>query len=145
MATINAYLSFEGNCEEAFNFYKSVFGGDFTYIGRFSDMPPQEGIPPLDDDMKEKIMHISLPLSKETILMGSDTGDWGPKLTKGNNISLSINTSSKEEADRIFNALSEGGEITMPIDNTFWNAYFGMLKDRFGFNWMTNFDPQPKH
>jgi PhnB protein len=140
MATVNVYLTFNGNCEEAFNFYKSVFGGEFPYTGRFKDMPPQPGQPPLPDEMGNRIMHISLPVSKETIIMGSDTGgEWAKDFKQGNNFSISINAGSKEEADKIFNGLSAGGKITMPMNNTFWGDYFGMLTDKFGINWMMSF------
>ncbi|MEZ5018429.1 MAG: VOC family protein [Flavipsychrobacter sp.] len=141
MTTVNPYLTFLGNCEAAFNHYKSIFGGDFTYVGRFSDMPPQEGQPPLPEEMKNLIMHISLPISKETILMGSDTGgEWAPKVTIGNNITISISTDSKEDADKFFNGLSEGGNITMPIGPTFWGDYFGMCTDKFDINWMVSYN-----
>ena len=139
MTTINVYLTFEGNCEEAFDFYRSIFGGDYTYVGRFSEMPPQEGMPPILDDDKNKIMHISLPISKETILMGSDTSKaFGGNITVGNNFSISINTDTKDEADRLFKELSDGGNVTMPMQDTFWNAYFGMFSDKYGINWMIN-------
>ncbi|HQV99073.1 MAG TPA: VOC family protein, partial [Bacteroidia bacterium] len=96
MATVNVYLTFNGNCLEAFNFYKSVFGGDFPYLGFFKDMPPQEGMPPMSKEDGEKIMHISLPISKETSLMGSDTGgEWAPNFLQGNNFSISVDASSK--------------------------------------------------
>ncbi|QBO59080.1 VOC family protein [Chryseobacterium gotjawalense] len=144
MATINAYLTFDGTCEEAFNFYKSVFGGDFPMVGRFGDMPPQEGMPAMSDDVKNRIMHMTLPISAETILMGSDTMPGIHDHKIGNNISLSINTDSKEEADRIFNGLSEGGVVTMPLADTFWGAYFGMWTDKFGINWMVNYDDPSK-
>ncbi|MCW3110674.1 MAG: hypothetical protein JWQ09_5180, partial [Segetibacter sp.] len=86
MTTVNIYLNFNGNCEEAFNFYKSAFGGEFTYIGRFKDMPPQEGAPPLSKETEDKIIHFSLPISKETVLMGSDTGgEWASSFQQGNN------------------------------------------------------------
>ncbi len=139
MATVNTYLTFNGNCEEAFNFYKSVFGGDFAYIGRFGEMPEGDGYSVPEAD-KNKIMHVGLPIGN-TILMGSDTGgDWAAKLIEGNNFSVSVNTESKEEADRIFNGLAAEGQITMPMENTFWGAYFGMLTDKFGIQWMVNFD-----
>jgi PhnB protein len=139
MTTINVYLTFNGNCEEAFNFYKSVFGGEFQYIGRFGEMPPQEGMPPVPDAAKNLIMHVSLPISTETVLMGSDASEsFGQKVDMGNNFSISINTDSKDEADRLFNALSAGGKVVMPMNNTFWGAYFGMLEDQFGINWMVN-------
>ena len=91
MASVNVYLNYDGNCEEAFQFYKSVFGGDFSYVGRFKDMPPQEGQPPMPDAMMNKIMHISLPVGKDTSLMGSDTGgEWAASYIKGNNFSISL-------------------------------------------------------
>ncbi len=140
MATVNVYLTFDGNCEEAFLFYKSVLGGDFSYLGRFKEMPPQEGIPPLTGEAGEKIMHVSLPVSNETILMGSDTGgDWAGKIVQGNNFSVSVTADTKDEADRLFNGLSVGGQIIMPLDNTFWGDYFGMFTDKFGINWMISF------
>jgi PhnB protein len=141
MALVNIYLNFNGNCEEAFNFYKSVFGGEFPYIGRFKDMPPQEGMPPLPKEMENKIMHVSLPVSKETVLMGSDTGgEWAPSFVQGNNFSISINADSQEEADRFFNELSKGGKVTMPMGKTFWGDYFGMFADQFGINWMVSYN-----
>ena len=140
MASVNVYLNFDGNCEEAFNFYKSVFGGEFPYIGRFKDMPPQEGMT-MPEEMGNKIMHVSLPISKETTLMGSDTGgEWAPNFVKGNNFSISINADSKEEADRLFAGLSNGGKVTMPMANTFWGDYFGMWEDKFGVNWMMSYN-----
>ncbi|RSK38261.1 VOC family protein [Mangrovimonas spongiae] len=139
MTTVNIYLTFNGNCKQAFDFYKSIFGGEYPYVGTFGEMPPQEGMPPIPEEMKAKIMHISLPISKETMLMGSDSGgEWAKKLKQGNNFSVSVNVDNTEEADRIFNALSEGGNITMPLAKTFWESYFGMLTDKFGINWMVS-------
>jgi PhnB protein len=144
MARVNAYLNFKGNCEAAFNFYRSVFGGEFAMVGRFKDMPPAEG-QTMDPAMGEQIMHISLPISKETILMGSDTGgEWAANFKPGNNIQLSVDTDSEEEARRIFVALAAGGQVTMPIDKTFWGALFGMLIDSFGITWMVNYDYKPE-
>ena len=140
MAQINPYLTFDGQCEAAFLFYKSVFGGEFTYIGKFKDMP-QDG---LSGEDGERIMHVSLPISKETILMGSDTTSAQGKSIVGNNISISINTDSEAEADKLFNGLSVGGAIGMPMEKTFWGAYFGMFTDKFGINWMVNFDYNQK-
>lgn len=143
MTTVNVYLNFDGQCEEAFAFYKSVFGGEFSYIGRFNEMPQDENNK-LSEADGNKIMHVSLPISAETNLFGSDTvGAWSPKLVQGNNYSISINASSKEEADRLFNGLSAGGQVTMPLENTFWGAYFGMFVDKYGINWMVNFDENP--
>ena len=141
MPQVNVYLTFDGNCEEAFNFYKSVFGGEFPYAGKFSEMPSEYPIPEAD---KNKIMHISLPIGN-TVLMGSDAveGFGGiPKL--GDNFSISINTDSEEEAKRIFSGLSEGGKVTMPLEKTFWGALFGMFTDKFGINWMVNYDYEQK-
>ncbi len=141
MATVNAYLTFEGNCEAAFNFYRSAFGGEFRDLNRFSEMPPQEGMPATSEEMKNRIMHVSLPISAETILMGSDTmPGMGPDMTAGNNFSISIGVSSKEEADKLCDALSADGKVTMPLEVTFWGAYFGMWTDKFGINWMVNYD-----
>lgn len=145
MTKVNTYITFDGNCEDAFIFYKSVLGGEFSYIGRFKEMPPHEGMPPMTAEEGEKIMHVSLPVSKETILSGSDTvGEWCAYLIKGNNFSVSIGTDSREEADRIFNGLSEDGKVTMPMDKTFWVPYFGMFTDKFGINWMVSFEEQQK-
>jgi PhnB protein len=145
MTTVNIYLTFLGNCEEAFNFYQSVFGGEFSVINRFKEMPPQEGMPSLPPEMAEKIMHVSLPISKETILMGSDTGgDWGKHIVMGNNFSISVGGKDIEEGKRIFEGLSAGGKITMPYAETFWGAMFGSCTDKFGVNWMINIDHQPE-
>jgi PhnB protein len=145
MTTVNVYLNFDGNCKEAFDFYKSVFGGEFPYIGYYKDMPPQEGMPPMPAEEGNKIMHVSLPVSRETSLMGSDVGgEWATKLTKGNNFSISINADTKAEADRLFNGLSVGGKVTMPMEKTFWGSYFGMFTDKFDINWMVSFDEQPQ-
>lgn len=140
MASVNIYLNFNGNCEEAFNFYKAAFGKEFQYIGRFSEMPPSDEYK-LPESDANKIMHVSLPVGDGTVLMGSDTGgEWAPGFVQGNNFSVSVNTSGKEEADKLFNALSEGGKITMPLNRTFWSEYFGMFTDKFGIAWMVSFD-----
>jgi PhnB protein len=145
MTTVNVYLNYDGNCKEAFDFYKSVFGGEFSYTGYYKDMPPQEGIPAMTAEEGNKIMHVSLPISKETSLMGSDAGgEWTPKIIKGNNFAVSINADSQAEADRLFNGLSAGGKVTMPMEKTFWGSYFGMFTDKFDINWMVSFDDQPQ-
>lgn len=142
MTKVNIYLTFNGNCEEAFNFYRSVFGGEFSFLGRFSEMPKQEGMPSLPEEMLNRIMHVSLPISGETSLQGSDTGgEWGQSFVQGNNFSVSINTDSKENADKLFFGLSQGGKVTMPMDFTFWGDYYGMFEDKFGINWMVSFAP----
>jgi PhnB protein len=138
MAAINPYLNFLGNTEEAFTFYKSVFGGEFTMIQRFKDTPGIEGMSESD---KEKIMHVSLPIGQGNVLMGSDAVEsMGHTMTAGNNFSLSVSTDSKEEADRLFSGLSMDGNIEMELQDTFWGAYFGMFTDKFGIRWMVNYD-----
>lgn len=139
MTTVNTYLTFNGNCRKAFEFYRSIFGGEFSSISTFGEMPTQEGYKMSKNDTN-KIMHVALPISKETALMGSDTSENYDKATFGDNFSISIQTDTKEEADRLFNALSEKGKKTMPMDHTFWGSYFGMLKDQFGINWMVSFE-----
>lgn len=140
MTTINTYLTFNGNCEEAFNFYKSVFGGEFKLIEKYKDMPENPKFPLAESD-REKILHISFPISEGSVLMGSDTGgEWAENYLQGNNFSISINTDSKEEADRLFNNLSKDGKVIMPMDKTFWDSYFGMFTDKFGIQWMVSFD-----
>ena len=142
MALINVYLNFNGNCEEAFNFYKSVFGGDFSYIGRFKDMPPQGGKQMSAAD-GNNIMHVSLPISKETVLMGSDASeDFGGKVTFGNNFSISLSANGRSDADSFFKKLSAGGTAIMPMNDTFWGSYFGMLVDKYDINWMVSYDAQ---
>lgn len=144
MTTVNVYLTFNGNCEEAFSFYKSVFGGEFAYMGKFKDMPAME-TKNCPAEEGEKIMHVSLPISKETMLMGSDSSEaFGKATIVGNNFSISINADSKENADNLFNKLSVGGKITMPMEKTFWGAYFGMFTDKFSINWMVNYDTNEK-
>lgn len=135
--SLNIYLFFDGNCREAFDFYKSVFGGEFAGLSTFADAPAEMGVPA---EHKDRIMHVALPVSG-SILMGSDGGgvEGGP-LTKGDNFSISINAESREECDEIFPRLCAGGEVTMPLQETFWAAYFGMCRDRFGIKWMINHD-----
>jgi PhnB protein len=140
MTTVNVYLTFNGNCKEAFDFYKSVFGGEFPYVGTFRDMPQDAGMTMPETEL-DRIMHISLPVSKETMLMGSDTGgEWASRFSQGNNFSISINTDSKDKADHFFGGLSPGGQVIMPMNATFWGDYYGMLTDRFGINWMISYN-----
>ncbi len=143
MPTVNIYLTFNGNCEEAFNFYKSVFGGEFNYVGRFGDMPAEAGGDTIPDDQKNRVMHVGLPISKETTLMGSDTGgEWAAGFKQGNNFSVSVTADSREEADRLFNGLSVDGNVIMPMGDTFWGDYFGHFTDKFGIGWMVSFNDQ---
>ncbi len=135
---LNAYLNFAGNAEEAFKFYKSVFGGEFSSITRFKDMPvPGMTIPKKDEN---KLMHIALPVGKDDVLMASDVLEgFGHKLVVGNNVTVSIFPDSKEEADKIFKALSAGGKIEMPIANQPWGDYYGGFTDKFGVRWMVDY------
>lgn len=134
--TINPYLNFNGNTEDAFNFYKSVFGGEFAILQRFKDVPDGDKMPV---EVQNKIMHVSLPIGN-TILMASDSLEaLGQKLSVGNNFYISINNESRGETDRLFNALSAGGEIEMPLEKQFWGAYFGVFKDKFGIQCMLNY------
>ena len=140
MAQINPYINFNGNAEEAFSFYKSVFGGEFTVVMRFKDM----GIPghPVSEKEANKIMHIALPIGKN-ILMGNDVPESMGVVNENENRSkISISTESREEADRLFNGLSAGGNIEMPIGDSPWGSYFGMFRDKFGIEWMVEFDPK---
>ncbi len=146
MSSIIPYLYFDGNCEEAMNFYHSVLGGTIPYVGRYADMPPS-------DDQKSdpadanRIMHMSLQLEDGAAILASDVPSKempGFKFTPGNNIAMSLNASSREHAEKIFNGLSAGGIVTMPLNDTFWGAYFGMWNDKFGISWMVNYDDPAK-
>ena len=141
MPALNPYLNFNNTTEEAFNFYKSVFGSEFAMVMRFKDIPAEFKGPAHEDN---KIMHISLPIPGGGMLMGSDVPEQMGKVVTGNNIQLSLTPSSKEEADKLFNGLSAGGQVTMPMADAFWGAYFGMCEDKFGIRWMINFDANPR-
>ena len=138
MANLNIYLNFMGNTEEAFNYYKAIFGGDFAMLQRLKDTPDGNKLSAAEQQM---VMHVALPVGKNMVLMGTDMLEsMGHKLQLGNNISISINAESKEEADKLFNGLSAGGKVGMPLADMFWGAYFGMLTDKFGIQWMVNFE-----
>jgi len=141
MAAVNPYLNFGGNTEEVFNFYKSVFGGEFDVLARFGEMPEEYQT---DKSQSTKIMHISLPIGGGSILMGSDRPEsYGP-ITKGDNFYVSLQADSEAEATKLFNGLSAGGQVTMPLEKTFWGAFFGMFNDKFGVQWMINYDYNKK-
>ena len=143
MAATNIYLTFDGNCREAFEFYKSIIGGEFEFSGTFEEMPPQDGMPPMSEEMKKRIMHISLPLSQGTRLMGSDNfPGMSPPLKRGNDYSIMLSAGSKHEADRFFSGLSQGGEVEMEMQDTFWGSYFGSLCDKYGIRWMISFSQE---
>ena len=141
MAAINPYLNFNGNAEDAFNFYKSVFGGEFPMVMRFKDVPQEMK---MNEKEGDKIMHIALPIGDGTVLMGSDVPESYGKATVGTNFFISVSTKSKEEADAVFGGLSEGGKVSMPMSQAFWGDYFGMLTDKFGIQWMINFSNNPR-
>ena len=140
MAQINPHINFNGNAEEAFNFYKSVFGGEFAMIMRFKDMSSPDF--PVSENEANKIMHIALPVGKN-ILMANDVPEFMGRVNENENRSkISISAESKEEADKIFNGLSAGGKIEMPISDSPWGSYFGMFRDKYGIEWMVDFDPK---
>jgi len=135
---VNPYLNFNGTTEKAFSFYKSIFGGEFTALQRFKDMPPSEQQVP--ESEKEKILHIALPIGSGTVLMGSDISQsMGQKLITGNNVYVSLHPESKEEAQRLFDRLSEGGKVEMPLGKMFWGDFFASFTDKFGIQWMINY------
>jgi PhnB protein len=140
MAKMNPYLNFDGTAEEAFNFYKSVFGGEFRAIHKMVDMPHADQLP---ENEKNRIMHIALPIDEHTVLMASDImPSAGHKLDVGNNVYISLHPQSREEADHLFNGLSAGGVVEMAMADMFWGAYFGSFKDKYGVLWMINFEHQ---
>jgi PhnB protein len=138
MARFNPYLNFNGNTEEAFNFYKSVFGGEFTMLMRFRDVPGNENMPA---DVLDKIMHIALPIGNGNMLMATDSLEsLGQKLVVGNNHYFMLGVDSKEEADNLFAKLSVKGTIEMPLQDTFWGDYYGAFTDQFGIQWMIDYE-----
>jgi len=142
MAQTATYLNFQDNTEEAFNFYKSVFGTEFTggRINRFGDMPPMEGQPPLPESDKNLVMHVALPILGGHLLMGSDApASMGFTINKGNNLHISLHPDSRKEADDLFGKLSDGGSVHMPLTDMFWGDYWGSCTDKFGVQWMVNY------
>ena len=134
---LNPYLHFDGNCREAFDHYRAIFGGDFIIMQTFRDGPDGMGVP---DEEMDNIMHVSFPIG-DSVLMGSDmpSAFGGPPIA-GSSVQISVSPDSKEAADRVFAGLSEGGMVTMPMMDMFWGSYFGTCTDKFGFNWMVNYD-----
>ncbi|WP_205500877.1 VOC family protein [Rufibacter psychrotolerans] len=142
MASINPHINFNGNAEEAFNFYKAVFGGEFAAIVRFKDLASAEF--PVAEHEANTIMHIALPIGK-SILMANDVPEVLGRTNENENRSkIVITAESKEEADKLFNGLSAGGQIEMPISDSPWGSYFGMFRDKYGIEWMVDFDPNHK-
>lgn len=140
MASVSTYLNFPRKTEEAFNFYRSVFGGEFMgKIARFSEVPPQEGQPPLAEADKDLVMHVALPILGGHVLMGTDAPEsMGFTVRPGNNVYINLQPDSRAEADRLFAALSEGGKVEMPMQDMFWGDYYGSFTDRYGIQWMIN-------
>jgi PhnB protein len=135
MKAVNITLTFNGDAEAAFTFYRSVFGGEFIHIQRLKEMPSPQ---PLPAEENEKILHISLPVGP-AVLSGMDVPSGRPQSVQGTNFMVSLDTSSEEETKRIFDSLSAGGVVMMPLADQFWGAYFGMFTDKFGIQWMLNY------
>ncbi|MNK06746.1 hypothetical protein D3C87_246450 [compost metagenome] len=141
MAVINPHINFNGNAEEAFNFYKSVFGGEFAKIIRFKDISSDEF--PVSEKEANKIMHIALPIGKTSMLMANDVPEFMGKTNENEHRSkISISAESKEEANKLFKGLSAGGEVEMPMEESTSGSCFGMFRDKFGIEWMVNFEPK---
>ena len=140
MASTSTYLNFPRNTEEAFNFYKSVFGGEFFGTPmRFGSIPPMEGMPPMAEEDNNLIMHIELPITGGHMLMGTDAPEsHGFKISFGNNVHINLQPDTREETKRLFDGLSEGGKVTMELQDMFWGDYFGSCTDKFGVHWMFN-------
>ena len=141
MSRVCTYLNFPRNTEEAFNFYKSVFGGEFSGggVARFGDFPPPEGAPQLADDDKNLILHIELPILGGHVLMGTDAPEsMGFKVAPGNNVYISLEPDTREETQTLFEALSDGGKVEQDLEEMFWGAYYGTCTDKFGIHWMFN-------
>ena len=142
MPTLNVYLYFSGDCENAFDFYRSVFKREFNFIGRYKDVPAEvrKNFPNCTD---EQIMHVALPIGKETTLMGADIIDSQGKVNgPRQGFSLYVSAGDKEEADRLFNALSDDGNVVVPIAQQFWGSYYGLCVDKFGINWKITFNAE---
>lgn len=140
MASVSTYLNFSSQTEAAFNYYKTVFGTEFSGpVSRFGDMPAMEGMPPLPEQDRDLIMHVSLPILGGHMLMGTDAPEsMGFKLTMGNNVYINLEPDTRDETKRLFDALSEGGKVEMELQDTFWGAYYGSCRDKYGVQWMFN-------
>lgn len=141
MSRVSTYLNFTRNTEEAFNFYKSVFGGEFSGggIARLGDVPPSEGVPPIAEADKNLVMHIELPILGGHYLMGTDAPEsMGFHVNFGNNVHINLEPDTRAETKKLFDALSKGGKVTMELQDMFWGAYYGSCTDKFGLQWMFN-------
>lgn len=138
MAQVSTYLNFPRNTEDAFNFYKSVFGGEFTGpVSRFGEIPPSEEMPPLAEEDKNLVMHVALPILGGHLLMGTDAPEsMNFRITQGNNVYISLHPDTREETRKLFNALSAGGVVEQELQDMFWGDYYGSCKDKFGVQWM---------
>jgi PhnB protein len=139
MSKVNTYLNFVRNTEQAFNYYKTVFGTEFAGEGfmRFSGIPPSDGMPPLAEEDKNLVMHVALPITGGHLLMGTDAPEsMGFKLNQGNNVYISLDLDTREETQQIFRALSDGGTVEQELQDMFWGDYYGSCKDKFGVHWM---------
>lgn len=145
-AKAGVYLNFSGNTEQVFKFYKSVFKKEYSHeIKRFSELPPQSDAPPLPEHVKNMVMHVALPITDHVSLFGSDAPqEMGFEVKQGNNVYIFLELKTKEELERIYNELSEGGRIEMPLQSTFWGGYFGSFSDKFGIQWMLQYTPTSK-
>ena len=132
--SLSTYLTFDGNCREAFEFYRSVFGTEFVVLSTFAEAPEDMEVP---DAARDKVMHVTLPIGS-SVLMGSDNDPTGPPVVVGNNFSISVDTEGRQESDDLIGKLSDGGTVPMPMQETFWGSYFGMCTDKFGVNWMVS-------
>jgi PhnB protein len=140
MPTLNPYITLDGNCKEAFDYYRTIFGGELSDVSPYSEAPPGT---PVDEADGDKLMHVSLPLTGGAVLMGSDRPSTMGAGTFGDTISITVGPDSAEEGRRIFAALAQGGQVTMPYERQFWGADYGMCIDRFGIHWMVNY-PAPE-
>lgn len=141
MISTSVYLNFDGDCEKAFKFYEKAIDGKITMLSRFSEMPPDPNHPPLPEKYNNQIMHATLSFGEDCTIMGSDQPEeFGPPRTVGNNFSVSLGTDSRKETEEVFGRLQVGGQVTMPLADTFWGSYFGMCTDQFGVSWMVSYD-----
>ncbi len=142
MARVSTYLNFSNYTEEAFNYYRSIFGTEFTEPGiqRMDSIPPQDGQPPMSDEMKNLVLHVELPITGGHLLMGTDAPEqMGFAMNYGNNMHIMLEPDTKEESKKLFDSLAEGGKVTMALQEMFWGAYFGSCVDKYGVQWMVNF------
>jgi PhnB protein len=141
MASVSTYLNFPGNTEQAFNFYRTVFGTEFDSTGilRMGDVPQAPGQPPVAEADRNLVMHVCLPILGGHLLMGTDACEsMGFRLSMGNNVYINLQPDTRAETDRLFARLADGGKVEMPLQDMFWGDYFGSVVDRFGVQWMLN-------